>query len=244
MYRGITVLIASGRMFAATLPTARQLGLDTPVICYNGAMVKHPVSGDVWMEEQVEADIAGQLMDYCRENRLQLNFYWQDLLYTAEITPWLELYRNRTGAPVKVLPDFHTALRGIAPTKLIIVDEPVTIDRLLPQMREKFGSSLYVTKSNAEYLEFLPPNANKGAALAFVAERYGVSAQETIAFGDSWNDLPMIRWAGLSIAVGNAKPEVIEAADRVVLRSSEDGVGIALEEIFDLPAAPGAIVVG
>ena len=186
------------------------------------------------MEESVQPDLAGTLIEYCRDHGLQLNFYWQDLLYTAEYTPWLELYHKRTSAPVKILPDFDTALRGIAPTKLIIVDDPAVIDRLLPEMRERFGALLYVTKSNSEYLEFLPPGADKGAALAFVAAKYGVDSTETIAFGDSWNDLPMLRWAGLSIAVGNAKPEVIAAADRTILTSSEDGVGIALEELFNL----------
>ena len=231
---GVIVIIASGRMFAATLPTARALDLDTPVICYNGAMVKHPRTGEIWMEQSVPSHLAGELMDYCRTSRLQLNFYWQDLLYTAEYTPWLELYHKRTSAPVKVDPDFYTLLRGIAPTKLIIVDDPAVIDRLLPEMRERFGASLYVTKSNSEYLEFLPPGADKGVALEFVAGKYGVTASQCIAFGDSWNDLPMLRWAGLSIAVGNAKPEVLAAAARTVLSSAEDGVAIALEEIFSV----------
>ena len=57
--RGVTVLIASGRMFAATLPTARELELDTPIICYNGAMVKHPRTGETWMERSIPAEIAG-----------------------------------------------------------------------------------------------------------------------------------------------------------------------------------------
>jgi Cof subfamily protein (haloacid dehalogenase superfamily) len=230
---GVVVLIASGRMYAASLPTAKELQLDAPIICYNGAMVKHPFTGETWMEESVAPAVAGDLMDYCRQAGLQLNFYWQDLLYTAAYTPWLELYHNRTGAPLEVRSDFYSFLKGIAPTKLIIVDDPERIDQLLPEMRDRYGASIYVTKSNKEYLEFLPPGANKGSALAFVADRYGVTAAETIAFGDSWNDLPMLNWAGLSVAVGNAKPEVIAAADRTVLSNAEDGVGIALEEIFN-----------
>ncbi len=240
--QGVIVLIASGRMFAATMPTARQLDLDTPIICYNGAMVKHPRTGEVWLEHSVAPSVASELMDYCRDNKLQLNFYWQDILYSAEYTPWLELYHGRTSAPVEIMPDFYTSLRNIAPTKLIIVDDPKVIDRLLPEMRERFGDSLYVTKSNTEYLEFLPPGADKGAALEFVAERYGVTAAETIAFGDSWNDLPMLKWAGLGVAVGNAKPEVIAASDRTVLASAEDGVGIALAEIFSLTAVDASLV--
>jgi len=232
--KGVIVLIASGRMHAATLRFVDQLGLDTPVISYNGAMVKLPHTGEVWLHERIPAALADIVMNYCVPRDLQLNYYLDDHLYTAAYTPWMKLYHERTLAPVEVLPDFYTALRGTCPTKLIIVDSPQATSALLPYFRDRFAGSLYITKSNDEYLEFMPPNANKGAALELVANRLGVSAAETVAFGDSWNDVPMVRWAGLGVAVGNAKPEVIAASDRTVLRNGEDGVGIALEEIFDL----------
>jgi Cof subfamily protein (haloacid dehalogenase superfamily) len=230
--QGVTVVLASGRMFATTVRFAEQLDLDTPVISYNGALVKNPRTGEVWLQECVAPNLAARVLDYCRERRLQLNYYLNDHLYTAEQTPWLDLYHRRTSAPFEIVPDFYTALREEAPTKVIIVDAPETIDRLLPYFRAMFGEALYVTKSNAEYLEFLPPKANKGAALELVTRRFGITAGETLAFGDSWNDIPMLQWAGLGIAVGNAKPEVIAAADRTVRSNAEDGVGVALEEIF------------
>ena len=233
---GVRVVIASGRMYATTLPTARELDLSTPVICYNGAMVKDPSTGETWMEASLPIEYSKQIIDYCAEKALQLNFYWQDLLYTRERTIWLDLYERRTSAPIVVDPDFNASFRQVAPTKLVIVDDPGVIDRLLPEMRDRFTGALYVTKSNAEYLEFLPLGADKGTALAFVATKYGISAAETVAFGDSWNDLPMLQWAGLSLAVGNAKAEVIAACTRTVTRSADDGVAIALEELFSLEA--------
>ncbi len=232
--RGVIALIASGRMYQATLRFAEQLGLETPIIAYNGAMVKNPHTGAVWLHEQIPANRAAIVLEYCARHNLQLNYYLDDHLYSAAYTPWLDLYHKRTLSPVEIVPDFYTAMRDKAPTKLIIIDSPERTDGLLPYFRGVFGSSLYVTKSNDEYLEFMPPTANKGVALALTAERLGVTAAETVAFGDSWNDIPMIRWAGLGVAVGNAKPEVLAAADKTVLRSDEDGVGIALEEIFHL----------
>lgn len=234
MALGIHVMIATGRMYASALPTAKALDLDTPIVCYNGAMVKHARTGEVWYEECVGAALAEEVMDYCQTNGLQLNFYYEDVLLSETYTSWLELYHKRTGSPVELRADFYTALRGVAPTKLIIVDDPEVIDRLLPYFRERFAGSLYVTKSNAEYLEFLPLNANKGSALAYVATRYGVSAEEVVAFGDSWNDLPMLQWAGLGVAVGNAKPEVREVAKKIVPSNEENGVAVGLEEIFAL----------
>lgn len=229
-----TVVLASGRMHESTLRYADQLGLTTPIVSYNGAMVKTPHTNEVWLHERIAGELAAVVMDYCAEHQLQLNYYLDDHLYTATCTPWMKLYHDRTLSPVEVRPDLYTSLRGTSPTKLIIVDSPEKTDQLLPYFRDLFGSLLYITKSNDEYLEFMPPNANKGAALEVVATRLGLTAADTVAFGDSWNDVPMLRWAGLGVAVGNAKPELLAIADRVIPRSDEDGVGIALEEIYAL----------
>ena len=232
--KGVTVMLASGRMHEATLAYARQLDLDSPIISYNGAMVKHARTGEVWLHERIPGDLATVVMDYCAEHGLQLNFYLNDHLYTAAYTPWIQLYHERTNSPVELLPDFTITLRGAWPTKLIIIDTPETTDELLPYFQDLFGDSLYITKSNVEYLEFIPATADKGKALELVARRLGLPAADTIAFGDSWNDVPMLQWAGLGVAVGNAKPEALAAADRVIGLSAEDGVGIALKEIFGL----------
>jgi Cof subfamily protein (haloacid dehalogenase superfamily) len=232
--QGVLIVLASGRMFETTTPFARQLDLDTPIICYNGAMVRNPSTRETWLHEQVQADLADTIRAYACSHRLQLNYYLDDHLYTEADTSWMQLYRSRTGAPTEVLPDFCWVLSGTTPTKLIIVDSPQTTDALLPEFRHQFGDRLYITKSNNEYLEFLPPTADKGRALALVAERFGIAQSETIAIGDSWNDTPMVRWAGLGLAVANAKPELKAVADRVIGSNDDDGVAGALSEIFHL----------
>lgn len=231
---GATVVIASGRMHEATLQFASSLGLSAPIISYNGALVKDPNSGETWLEQQVDGDLTTIVLDYCRDHGLQLNFYRDGKVMTAAMTPWMELYERRTLSPVVVMPDFYTALRGEPSVKLIIVDSLEKTNALLPQFVDIFGDKLYITKTTDEYLEFMPPAANKAAALSLVAEKLGVLQERTVAFGDSFNDIPMIRWAGLGVAVASAKPQVREAADRIVGRYDEDGVGIALEEIFGL----------
>ena len=230
--KGVKVVLASGRMFASSLPTALKLNLDTPIVCYNGAMVKHPVTKEVWHEDAVSAEIARDVMEYCREKNLQLNFYYDDILRSAANTQWLDLYLKRTSSPFQVMQNFYTDLNGLAPTKLIIVDDPDLILRLLPELTARYGNNLFVTRSNAEYLELLPPDADKGSALAKVAARYGIAAAESMAFGDSWNDIPMLEWAGLGIAVSNAKKEVLAVAKKITGSNAEHGVGTALREIF------------
>ena len=229
---GVTVVVASGRMHAATRRYTQQLQLDTPVISYNGAMVKNAATGEVWLEEHVDADLAAEIRQFARENNLQLNYYLHDILFSAAQTQWLALYQSRTGAPIEILPDFETRLQGTTPTKLVFVDSPERIAGLLKPMQERFGQKSYVTRSNDEYLEFMPPNADKGKALALVASKLGVTAAQTVAFGDSWNDIPMLKWAGKSCAVANAKPEVRGIAGEIIGSNTEDGVAHALAAIY------------
>lgn len=237
---GVIIILASGRMYETMLSFASELRLDTPMICYNGAIVRMPHHGETWLHQEVPADLADEIVAYADENHLQLNYYLGNRLYTAAYTPWMDLYAKRTGAPIEVLPDFSARLRGKSPTKLILVDAPEMVSALLPVMQERYKDRLYVTKSNDEYLEFLPLHADKGRALALVASRYDIAQARTIAIGDSWNDIPMVEWAGLGVAIGNAKPDLKAVADRIVGRSDEEGVSSFLCDVFQLqqPVTP------
>lgn len=229
--RGVTCVIASGRMHEATLRFGEELGLDAPVISYNGAMVKQPRTGDVWHHVRVPAGPAAEVVEFCAERGLHLNYYLNDHLYVAQRTSWAELYLKQTGSPMEVAGDLRR-FAGSEPTKLILIDSPRTTDVLMERFRQRFGAALYITKTNPEYLEFMNPAASKGAALELVARRLDVPREQVIAFGDGANDLPMIRWAGLGVAMGTAREEVREAADRVAPPYDEDGLGLFIEELL------------
>jgi Cof subfamily protein (haloacid dehalogenase superfamily) len=231
---GVAVVLASGRMHEGIQRYGDQIGIAGPVISYNGAMVRDAATNETWLHEEVSGEQAALVMDYCRENDLQLNLYRDGKVLTAEMTPWLELYIHRTKAPYEIVPDFYTRLKGEPSTKLVIINSPEYTHGLKPHFQQVFGSSLYITKTSDEYLEFMPPNANKGSALALVAERLGVPREQTIAFGDSYNDIPMLQWAGLGVAIGNARPAVKESAARIAPTNEECGVATTLEELFGL----------
>lgn len=227
---GMIILLASGRMYGRTLPYARELDLTTPIVCYNGAMVRTP-SGETWLHDRVPPDCAATIRRYALEQDLQLNYYLDDHLYTRSLNRWTELYALRTGADFEVVPDFDRELEGTSPTKAIFVMDPDAAADLMPRMRELYQGRLNILRSNSEYLEFLPHGADKGQALKATASRMGVPREQVAAIGDSWNDLAMLEWAGIPIAVANAKPEVKAVALCVVPSNDEDGVAVALEEM-------------
>ncbi|MHB9023606.1 MAG: Cof-type HAD-IIB family hydrolase [Armatimonadota bacterium] len=230
---GAKVVITSGRMFSSTLPYLRELDLHTPMITYNGAFIKHPDTGEVLLHERLAAETAMEIVDFCAAENLNLNFYLNDTLYIAKTNPWAELYAARTGAKLHPVGDLRV-FAGERPTKVLIVDDPARIARLHDELAPRYADRAYVTISNVEYLEFMPPGVDKGKALAVLAEHMGIPREKTIAFGDAGNDIPVIRWAGLGVAMENAKEEAKAVADRIAPRYDEDGVAVVLEELFNM----------
>lgn len=236
---GARVVISSGRMYRCTLPYLRMLGLDAPLITYNGAFIKQDSSGEVWLDEHLDLGVAREIVEFCRARDLNLNYYLDDNLYIAKVNPWAELYSARTTAPLNPVGDLRT-LTDRAPTKVLIVADPALIAQLYAELAPVYDDRAYVTISNIEYLEFMPKGVDKGKALEVVAAHFGVPIAKTIAFGDAGNDIPLIRAAGLGVAMENAKPEAKAVADRIAPPYDADGVAVVLEELFGFaPATAG-----
>lgn len=228
---GAKVIITSGRMFYTTLPFLHAMGIDTPVISYNGAFIKRESTGEVLLHERLDLAAAQELVEYCEREQLHLNYYLDDVLYTAKATQWSDLYASRTGAIINPVGDLRI-FADQAPTKVLIIDDPERIAHLYAELSQQYAGRAYVTISNAEYLEFMPHDVDKGKAVATVAAYFGIQREKVIAFGDAGNDIPALRWAGLGVAVENARPEVKEAADCIAPRYDDDGVAATLEDIF------------
>jgi hypothetical protein len=231
--RGVYVVIASGRMHAATERFWHEAGLNAPILSYNGAMVKHPRDGFIWFHLTVPAAFADAIVDFCETHGYHLNYYLNDHLYVKEETPWSQLYHQRTGSVIEPVGSL-TRFRGQSPTKLILIDTPETTDTLREQFLQRFGERLNIIKSNDEYLEFMHPAANKARTLQRLAYQLGVPRERVLAIGDGNNDIPMLRWAGYAVAMGNAKPAVKALAHRIAPSIEQNGLAVALVDIFKL----------
>jgi hypothetical protein len=106
----------------------------------------------------------------------------------------------------------------------MFIGEPALVDRLTPEVQERYGDRFAVVRSHTLFSEITAPGVSKGSALAFLAHRYGIAREETIAAGDNGNDVSMIAWAGLGVAMANATPEAMAVAKWVAPSVGEDGV--------------------
>jgi Cof subfamily protein (haloacid dehalogenase superfamily) len=208
---GLLVAAATGRPYSGAAPWVDRLGLTEPLICYQGAQVRAP-GGGILLDHGVPHDLAMEVVRFCRERRLHVNAYRDDLLLVEHDTPEGREYAEHSGLTPHIVPDLDSALGPTTP-KLVIVAARETVEELLPEVRERWAGRLFVATSVPTYLEMTVPGADKGAALRFVAERLGVPREQVVAAGDGRNDRPMLEWAGLGAAVRGAPRELAEVAD-------------------------------
>ena len=225
---GVTVTIATGRMFEAALPVAEALGVDVPIISYNGGLIKSP-SGCVYEEHTVDPALAHDLIAFCKERGWYIQSYSGGVLRYVEPCDESRFYENSqklTGEEVGWDGLFaHTA--GNCKLLLVTKELPVTLTRAEAVLAE-FGAQVDVTRSADCLIEIVPKGISKASALKSLAGKLGIAIEETMAIGDAYNDLPMLKAAGTSVAMGNAFPEVKAEADCETLSCEKNGLAAAI----------------
>ncbi len=224
--QGVTVTLATGRMYRSALPFALDLGLDVPLITYHGALVKTSVSKEVLYHRAIPLDLARLITQIASNLGFHLNIYMNDELYATNRNPHIKGYTDLARVPYIEVPDLLSVL-SIKPDKLLIINDEHKLDDLALNLRDLVGNKLHITKSKPYFLEITHPQATKGQAIQALVEQLGIKPAQVMAVGDSYNDLDMLEYAGVGVAMGNARPEIQEKADYVTRGNDEDGVAEA-----------------
>jgi len=227
--QGIIVTVATGRMFKSALPYVEQLGIDVPVITYQGALVINALSRDVLLHYPVPLDISKEVISESKQNNIHLQVYVDDEYYFERQNKYSDFYFKVSGIEGKAVGPLEDFL-VCQPTKLLMIDEPENILKWMGYYRKKYGGRLQVAVSKANYLEFTSIEATKGNAVRYLADMYGIKREEVIAIGDSFNDIPMLTYAGLGVAMGNAPESVKSHADYITYSNNDNGVAHVLEK--------------
>ncbi|WP_170270400.1 Cof-type HAD-IIB family hydrolase [Heliorestis acidaminivorans] len=237
--KGVTVTLATGRMYRSTLPYANELGLALPLIVYQGALIKDSKTGEVLWHRSVDKAVAREVLSFLRDQKLHVNLYVNDQLYMEKLDEEGLGYIKLAKVPATLIQDHASLLEEHNPTKILAIGDPEVLKKLEKEGRERWGDRLFVTRSKPFYLEFMDRRAGKGEALHFLAERLNISREAVMAIGDSYNDLDMLDYAGISVAMGNGAQEVRERASWIAPTNQEGGVAVALER-FVLSGLKGA----
>ncbi len=236
--RGVRVVVATGRPFASARKFQAALELETPLVCYQGALVKEVLDQQhTLLDQPLAEETLVEVIDLAQKRGWEFNLYSQDFIYLAQMNHPESFYERWFGLPCAPVSSLAEALRIMRstetrPLKGMFLGEPEEIDRVTPEVQEMFGDRFSVVRSHSLFSEITAPGVSKGSALAFLAECYDIDRTETIAAGDNGNDLTMIEWAGLGIAMANATHEAIAAADWVAPSVTEDGIAALIDRFI------------
>lgn len=227
--RGVTVTIATGRMYCSALVYAKQLNLDVPLITYNGALIKACLSGETLLNQPVEREFALEVMTLCRERNWYIQTYMNDELYVKEFNEHAAYYQHLSGIKPHAIGGRLYDVEQ-PPNKLLLMLGVDEIKEAYNIIKARFGNKLTVAITKPTFIEITHPLANKGRALAFLADKLHIRQEEVMAIGDSGNDLDMIKYAGWGVAMGNAREAIKAAARLETLSNDADGVAEAIEK--------------
>ncbi len=219
---GVTVVPCTGRPYPGAVPWVKRLGLNGPFVCYQGAEVR-TIDGKTLLDHGVSHELAMEVIRYARERGLHVQAYRDDMLIVERDRPEAHVYANHAGMQINVVGDLDQAMGRTTP-KLVIVSTAEKIESLLTDTRQRWNGRLNIATSVPEYLEFTSANSDKASALAFLCEQLGISREESVAAGDGRNDVSMIAWAGLGVAVEGSPTEVIAAAARTIPPPGHGGI--------------------
>ncbi len=234
--KGVKVAIATGRMFCSAVRFHQAVGSDLPLLAYQGALIKDVVTQQVHRHWPVSKETAHHLLDYFEQPELRsllsVHFYINDQLYVRELTPETKIYAERSEVEPIVVGDLRQALTD-EPTKVLALsDNTDVIERLFGGLRQHYTpAELYLTKSVATFFEATNPLVNKGIAVKHLAEEIlGLQAENVMTVGDNFNDVEMLEYAGIGVAMGDAPDDVKAIANWVAPSVELDGAAAAIEE--------------
>ena len=226
---GVAGCLVTGRMYRASVPFARELGFDAPLVCYQGAAIIDPTTDEILHHSALQNDVVMEIVAAASSGGMHLQLYRNDEYYAEARNRFSDLYASLAKTEPVVVPSLRETFAFSGATKAVVVADPPDAERFAKQLGEQLAGRAYVTRSLPEFVEVLDPTVDKGDALALVAARIGVPMPAVMAIGDSWNDAPLLRAAGFAVAMGSAPPELRELADAIVADVAHDGVAEALE---------------
>ncbi len=230
MEAGVLFSISTGRPIQGVTKYDRVLNLNAPVITYNGAMIVEPRSGRILFEQGLLREDARRILELGNRRRTTMCIWSANRLYGNVLDDRIHDYKKLSGVEPLLVEDYEKLLdQGI--TKILWYDDREKLVQWQQELRQEAFESVTYCTSKPVFLEFFNSRVSKARAMEFIGELCHISRQEMIAIGDGLNDLAMIEYAGLGVAMDNAHPTVKAAAGYVTASNEDDGVAQALEAL-------------
>ncbi|MDR0696137.1 MAG: Cof-type HAD-IIB family hydrolase [Christensenellaceae bacterium] len=230
---GGTFVIATGRMTSSVLPYCNRFNLKGHLISYQGARISDIAKNNILLEKHIDHEVLYHLLKQLDDEKIYHQFYLDEKIYVKKITDYSRMYAKFISAPFVELqyPLFDFVLNNrVNILKAIIIADPQEVSAHVIRLNKKYGDQLIINTSKPWIVELISKSAGKGSAVHFLAKHYNLSPHEIICIGDSSNDVSMIEYAGIGVAVANASLEAYRAANIICPSCKANGVRSIIEK--------------
>lgn len=232
--KGKKLVLATGRPLNGVMQYIEKLDLfdeNDYVIAFNGALVQSTKTKEIIYNKPLSLNAYEELYELSRQLGVHIHALTDNCVLTPENNPYTQIESN-----INHIPIVEGAVEEIDASttiiKVMFIDAPEKLDAIIPKIPDWVREKYSILRSAPYFLEFLDKTVNKGAGVSAVAKQLGYQREEVICVGDAGNDLAMIRYAGLGVAMGNAFDEVKSEADYITHTNEEDGVACVIEEFM------------
>jgi len=232
--RGKKVVLASGRPTFAMLDLAKELELaryGSYILSFNGASIIDCKTNESLFLSTLSPETVHRLDDLSKRDGVYIHTYVGHEILTEEPNEYTTLEGQLTGMEIIPVADFKAAIQTPV-VKCLMMAEETHLARVEQTLQQELAGELAVARSKPFFLEFTEDGVTKGTSLALLSEKLGIAQEEVIACGDGNNDLSMIEWAGLGVAMANAADTVKEKAQYMTASNDEDGVALVVEKFM------------
>jgi Cof subfamily protein (haloacid dehalogenase superfamily) len=229
---GVKVVLASGRPTSAMYAIAEELRLKdfgSFILSFNGAKITNCQTGEELFSSTLSPDVVNHLYELSRRENVWIHTYVGDQIITEAGNQFTTIEGEITGLEVVEVGSFVGAVSEPV-VKVLMLEEPAKLAMLEKKLQEELAGQLSVMRSKPFFLEFTEQGVTKGTSLSQLIQKLGIKRDEVIAIGDSYNDLAMIEFAGLGVAMGNAPDDIKEKANFVTDTNMNNGVAKVVEE--------------
>ncbi|MGF6952129.1 Cof subfamily protein (haloacid dehalogenase superfamily) [Neobacillus sp. B4I6] len=228
----IPVILVSARMPKGMLSLQKELNIVQPIICYSGALIWN--HGDLQLNITIPVSDVKKVYTIVKNLSIHISLYKDDEWYIEEMDEWAKQESEITSI-TPAISDFSNLFtiweqESTGPNKILCMAESHKIHQLDVKINDYLSSYLNIYPSKPTYLEIMPKHTTKTSAIEFLCKEFDILKNEIIAIGDNYNDMNMIEFAGLGIAMGNAPEQVKQIANDITLSNDEDGVAEALKK--------------
>lgn len=233
--RGHKVILASGRPTPGMRRYEKELELEKYggyLLSFNGGRIVECRTGEIVYQRTLPLNIIPGLYNFAKRNHCGLLTYFGDRIISAfEADEYVQLESRINGMEIKVVDNFKEYV-DFDINKCLLTAPPEQAEILEPELAAKYGDILSIYRSEPFFIEVMPKNVDKATSLDRMLESVGLTRENAICCGDGFNDISMIKYAGVGVAMGNAQPAVKDAADYITGTNDEDGLVQVMDEFI------------